>query len=1127
MKKRVVTSAVLLSVLTVAVYAIATVSKTTLYTSTKGYSKLKAMPVSKNNCSSFYQSNEAIIEPIASGLWNDTRIWPNATLPSATDNVVIPEGKTVTLIGTCRAKSIVVNGILNALKGQAAGTSINLETEGITISGANAVMEIGTETQPYLSNGKCIITLKGAKIIAASDGYKGIMVENGGTLDLHGKKKMSWTNLSATANINDKTIKLKYAVGWEKGDSIVLTSTALADTITKSWENTDKVKIEGISLDGKTITFNTPLKFKHVGGSKSYTRSKDGKIWKVDIQGEVGLLSHQIVIQSDIEETNEEGFGGHIMVMKNTTARVENVELYKMGQKGVMGKYPFHWHLGENTAAGDYFRNSSVRKSFNRAVTIHGTDYVTVDGIVAYDHIGHGIFLENGGERFNTIKNNLVFLTRRPKQGEQLTVSDNQFDTPQNRTPSSFWITNPNNNFENNVAAGTEGTGFWFAFASVPIKESAVIPYYKNLKPYKEILGKFDGFVAHTCMNGFDIFDQINEEHSIEKNSGWAISTRQLINNGLFYGNNTAIYCGLGNIPGVNNDDKVKNAVFMNCAFSDNSITTMLAADITLENCLFNADSDLGVFVGKREFFRFYDGPGSFINCHFEGWDRDYTYMIRQFPDGGATENFNPSFEGTTKGFSKPFNFKFVPIPNNPRTRARTIGQFFKDYDGGLTGKAHTTIIRDIAFLRDGHEYKDPSWVNAVRSDYFFASLWIANIDNNTPISVVRSKTGTSDACFYESGRNIDGTYKFPMIVNEGFLYTYYFDKAPETKQMTLNWYRGEAGELGYACFKGLGKLGGFKVGGAATLVNSRLEVENATNTVYFIATNGDVFFKLKNINPLESVAFGFRWDNNGNFVPGPMACTSNNFIMDLDGDGMSDDDENELCRSQTNAKDMNFEFSNTDEDFKMIDITANSTTNSEYWLLRSDKTNNPQIIREDLNFKGSDVHTIKIKAKSPVPNGSFKLSWTTINDPIFSESKSLTVAMNQTTSFEEMVFNLNGNPLWMNNKITKIKLNFPKDPNNSRYTSIDYIKGPNATNNGCNVTKVNEITETQSLPTVFPNPSKNGIFQLSKATNWKAYSVLGIELKSGNSNEINLSEQPKGVYLIKMNEKIERVIVE
>jgi hypothetical protein len=70
-----------------------------------------------------------------------------------------------------------------------------------------------------------------------------------------------------------------------------------------------------------------------------------------------------------------------------------------MGQKAIMGRYPIHWHLVTDQAQGQYVRNSSIHHSFNRAVTIHGTDYITVEDNFCYDHIGHGIFLENGAER--------------------------------------------------------------------------------------------------------------------------------------------------------------------------------------------------------------------------------------------------------------------------------------------------------------------------------------------------------------------------------------------------------------------------------------------------------------------------------------------------------------------------------------------------------------------------------------------------------------------------------------------------------------------------------------------------------------------------------------------------------
>ncbi|WP_298541864.1 carbohydrate-binding protein [uncultured Aquimarina sp.] len=1001
----------------------------------------------------------ATIRPVSSGLWNSPSTWPNGILPKTNDDVVVPPGIDLKMVGTCRARNITVQGKLSAVNWQPGGAWIDLEARSIMIANGG-YMEIGTENQPYHAeknaNGiSCQITLTGAKINNAPASYKAIMVMGGGRLEMHGKKRMSWTNLVTTANAGATQITLKEAVDWEVGDKIALTATGLASSQSKAWNDVDEAEITAISGNRRTLTLASPLKFKHIGGSKTYTRDRDGKTWNVNIQGEVGLLSHYIKIQGKMDGNNEQtGFGGHIMLMKNSIAHAENVELYKMGQKGVLGRYPFHWHLNEDKAQGSYFKNSSVHKSFNRAVTIHGTDYVTVDGIFAYDQIGHGIFLEDGAERFNTIKNNVVFVTRRPKPGEQLTPSDNEANEPQNRTPASYWITNPNNYFENNIAAGTEGTGFWFAFPERPMFDSGNLAYYQGLNPSKEPLGRFDGFVAHTCMTGWDVFDRLNPNHSLKKNFGWDVNTRQLIKDGLLYGNDQALYSGLG-VGGTN-----ENTVFYNCAFSDNKTVSMLAGDLTIENSLFNVDTDLGVFNGVREFFRFYDGPGRHIDCHFEGWNRSNAEMIKQITGGGATENFNPTFRGTTKGFSESFPFRFFPLPNTDNTRARKVGQFFKDYDGGLTGKAHTTLIRDIAFLRDGHEYRHPSWRNAARSDYYFAGLWLAGINSSgTRISVVRSKPGTEDVCFYESGSASSGTYKFPTIVNEGFRYTYYLDRAPSNKSIHLIWNRGDAGDLGFVVFKGLGKLGNFRARGHnfnLPRLNSIAAVENATDNAYFIAGNGDVYLKLRNLGGDDRSNIFFNWDNNGSFQPTSLPCTTNDLdgvtALDSDGDGRPDIVETDNCGNPNNASDLNFGFNRTSESFQKVNIAADNTSSDQHWLLRADNSNDPYVIRSGLKFNGSQVPQLRIRTKSEAA-GTFQLFWATTDQPGFAANRSVTVAPQTTNVFEELVFDMSNLNTWMGKTITKIRLDFPPDASAPRHTWIDYIHGPNASDDPCDNT--------------------------------------------------------------------------
>ena len=79
---------------------------------------------------------------------------------------------------------------------------------------------------------------------------------------------------------------------------------------------------------------------------------------------------------------------------------------------------------------------------------IHG---LAVTDNVAYKHLGHGFFIEDGIETDNTLTGNLGLLTLR---------SFSLLNT--DITPATFWITNPSNSFINNRAAGSgHGFGFW------------------------------------------------------------------------------------------------------------------------------------------------------------------------------------------------------------------------------------------------------------------------------------------------------------------------------------------------------------------------------------------------------------------------------------------------------------------------------------------------------------------------------------------------------------------------------------------------------------------------------------------------------------------------------------------
>ena len=81
------------------------------------------------------------------------------------------------------------------------------------------------------------------------------------------------------------------------------------------------------------------------------------------------------------------------MARAGSTMRLEGVELVGLGQAGTLGRYPVHFHrMGD--APASYVRSASVHDSNQRCVTVHGTNQVLVDRVVAFNAPGHCFFLE-------------------------------------------------------------------------------------------------------------------------------------------------------------------------------------------------------------------------------------------------------------------------------------------------------------------------------------------------------------------------------------------------------------------------------------------------------------------------------------------------------------------------------------------------------------------------------------------------------------------------------------------------------------------------------------------------------------------------------------------------------------
>jgi cell migration-inducing and hyaluronan-binding protein len=439
---------------------------------------------------------EGWAQPAGQSLWSDPATWPNGKVPVAGDKVVIPRDREVVLdVSPPALGGLSIDGTLVFSN----DADLELATEWIMLHGELA---IGTEASPHTRNATITFTdnVKGEDVMAGM-GDRGIMI-SGGTLNLHGDRTNAWTKLAETADAGSTEIEVLNAAEWRVGDEIVLAST--------DFDPRQAERRTIAAIRGNTITLDRPLDYMHFGEIT----------FEVDQRGEVGLLSRNIRIQASAD-AEESFFGGHIMAMPSSKMYVSGVELHRMGQNLTLARYPIHWHL-VGDAEGQYIRNAAIHDTFNRCVTVHGTNNLRVENNVTYNNVGHCFFLEDGIETGNQFVRNLAIQTKCHTSkacdptdlapfgstSDGLNFKTEGQDSPDvlipsDNTVSSFWITNPDNTYVDNVAAGSDATGFWFAFPEHPMGQFEGTEISANTWPARTRFREFRGNVAHSNFDGF------------------------------------------------------------------------------------------------------------------------------------------------------------------------------------------------------------------------------------------------------------------------------------------------------------------------------------------------------------------------------------------------------------------------------------------------------------------------------------------------------------------------------------------------------------------------------------------------------------------------------------------------
>lgn len=569
--------------------------------------------------------------------WNTASNWSSGSVPQPGQDATIAANKKVVMDSNAYANSRLRSLTIPSTSQLCFNDSPTKFRVGFIIN--YGTIQVGKENQPITSKVEIILDVLQTDpantfpLTELNDntggtfgaGNGGLYTMRNARFEAHGRKvDTTWTKLAQTAQKGATSITLQDSINgqWSTGDKIVLAPSGLKPL------EFDEATIASISNDGKTIQLTTPLQFQHL--SVSTTMQMGNETRTIEERSEVGLLSHNLVIRGpDNAESTQ--YGGHLMGFYQAKQRITGVELRNMGQLGVLGRYPLHFHHTIN-AQDSLVKGNSIVRSFNRVLAIHNTNNLTFTNNVGHDTFGHAIMQENGTETGGVITKNLVMTVRRAPDGKRL-LSPSSGGVPRigpgfgnsDDTPSAYWLTNPANTFTDNVAAGCEGTGIWMDFGPDPSTSDNL-----NASGARtQRITAFDRNVSHS--------NQDSPQHNGGQHRFQAV-------NGIFIGG----YIGNGSRPSIIND----NVVWKNWDIGiwvDGSVISYGAKGAN------NGVASLNGYASfQKSTFIMHSAATNFSDASSTGETGHFSSLVRWYAVGSEYDdtwlgNFAPSFSTSNR----------------------------------------------------------------------------------------------------------------------------------------------------------------------------------------------------------------------------------------------------------------------------------------------------------------------------------------------------------------------------------------------------------------------------------------------------------------------------------------------
>ena len=400
--------------------------------------------------------------------WSSYATWGQLPPPTAGQIVHVPAGQRLLFDA---AGHVDVVGFLIE------GTIIFEDVRDYSIT-ANWILvkggtfQIGSATQPFQHNVQITLTGQTQDVQIPTYGNK-VFAVRGGKVLIYGKPKTTWTTLTTTANAEETQITVADVTGWNVGDKIVISSTDFEH------DHYDTATITSIA--GNVVTLDTPLAYSHYSNVETYSTGT------VTIAAEVGMLTRNIIIQGDSISENYH-YGAHVLISQYgvpATAVFQYVEFFRVGQRGQKNRFPVNF-VQIYDAPDSALVGCAIHRSYNRGVRVLQSSYIEFQRNVLFDIVGHGFYLESTTETFNNFDGNLV-----------LGIKSNYFFETTDITAAAFFITNPQNYFANNVAAGSQYYGFAFSIKNGPKNTDAFV-ITTNVCPQGSALGLFTNNIAHS-----------------------------------------------------------------------------------------------------------------------------------------------------------------------------------------------------------------------------------------------------------------------------------------------------------------------------------------------------------------------------------------------------------------------------------------------------------------------------------------------------------------------------------------------------------------------------------------------------------------------------------------------------